>query len=58
MTGIGVLVHDEKHLLKLYIKECLENGDLTGIACITFVDNHYKFRDEALEYSGVAYRCT
>lgn len=40
------LVHDEKHLL-LYIKECLENGELDS--CITFL-NHYK--RESIRYSG------
>ena len=43
------LVHDEKHLL-LYIKECLENGELDS--CITFL-NHYK--RESIRYSGVAW---
>ena len=49
VSNIALMVHDEKHLL-LYIKECLENGELDS--CITFL-NHYK--RESIRYSGVAW---
>lgn len=43
------LVHDEKHLF-LYIRECLENGDVNS--CIGFLDN---YKNESSPHNGVAW---
>ena len=53
IKNIDVLVHDQKHMLKLYIQECIENKDLNGIACITLLQINTRekaFRDEEKKF--------